>query len=94
MRQGGTFRINGPYPNCLLTAYLCHLLCLLDWQQLPCSLRMHRQGEREVPFWRLPGQPGAGAAEKVSIGEYYYLGYASGCAGLSPGLLSLNFYFN
>lgn len=36
--------------HCPLTQHLCHLLRLLDWQQLPRSLRMHRQGEREVPL--------------------------------------------
>lgn len=35
--------------RCRLTQNLCRLLCNLDWNQLPRSLRMHRQGEREVP---------------------------------------------
>lgn len=36
--------------RCRLTQDLCQPLGYLDWDQLPRSLRMHRQGEREVPL--------------------------------------------
>ena len=36
--------------RCQLTQRLCQPLRYLDWTQLPRSLRMHRQGEREVPL--------------------------------------------
>ncbi|MCB9444442.1 MAG: transposase [Ardenticatenaceae bacterium] len=42
--------------GCQVTQHFCHLLRYLDWCQLPRSLRMHRQGEREVP---LPAYVGA-----------------------------------
>lgn len=36
--------------RCQLTQDLCQPLCYLDWDQLPRSLSMHRQGERDVPL--------------------------------------------
>jgi hypothetical protein len=36
--------------RCQMTQRLCQLLRLIDWHQLPRSLRMHRQGERETPL--------------------------------------------
>lgn len=36
--------------RCVTTQQLSRLLRLLEWRQLPRSLRMHRQGEREIPL--------------------------------------------
>ncbi len=36
--------------RCSVTQDICKTLCLLDWEQLPHSLSLHRQGERSVPL--------------------------------------------
>jgi hypothetical protein len=36
--------------RCPVTQAICEMLRLLDWEQLPHSLSLHRQGERSVPL--------------------------------------------